>query len=122
MVHEGPHNSQFLVDRMVGGPLQILVSVGGFSVDIGGNHIVVSNHPYIYSIGRLLSSTCLFYGELDAIVLLIYVLKQLILILLLDDHSNVVYVSSPECWWMWGLGNGFLLKFFHEKNHKLQNH
>ena len=75
---------------MVGSPLQILVRVGSFPVDVGGDTIVqFSLIIRMSSIGRLLS---FFDGECDAIVLLLNVLEQLVLILL----SDVRYILPPE--------------------------
>ena len=57
----------------------------------------------------------MFDGEFDVIVLLVYVLEQLLLMVLFDDYSSVVYISPRERCVMWGLSDGFFLKLLHEE-------
>ena len=41
-VQQCPHNAKFLADGVVRSPVQILVSVGGFPIDLAGDTIVGS--------------------------------------------------------------------------------
>ena len=59
---------------MFGSLLQILVSMGGFPVNIIGNTVILLDHLNVYH-RKTVVITFLFDGEFDALVLLVYVLE-----------------------------------------------
>ena len=107
-MHHRPHNAKFLVDRVFRGLLQILVSVGGFPIDVSGDAIVLLDHMT----GEAIVFSCLL---LNTILLLVYVLKQLVSMFFFCDYPSVIQALAPGLGSMWSFADGFLLEFLHEE-------